>query len=269
MIYKEWAPTPSDRKGRMLPESAFSTILTLRDPGYSSVYGFSEEHAETIKASGSSKGFANFPVYSNSITLDLDGGDSSLAVIGSKLDLLGYGFQVYSSGGKGYHIILQHDMAYDIRVPYSQASLAKSILGDDFRLVDASIFRPNSLISLPGRVHPKTKNKKTLVFTKQGKDLGELPLVERPELDFDSFKQSGTGLTNALLNMSDWTTCSPEEGNRHMTLWKLAKDLCAAGLEHSTVLDLLNKVNETWETPKSQEDVAAAVGSVFRNMKES
>jgi hypothetical protein len=106
------------RTGNIVSAKAIQ-VLAGPAPGYSSVYAFYEPDARMIRMQGNSRGFARFPVYAECLILDIDGGDEQMKRVIPKLDAMGLGYQVYISGGKGYHIYIPHDPIYSPDLPYS------------------------------------------------------------------------------------------------------------------------------------------------------
>ncbi len=263
--YKEWASSVKARKGRMLPLKAFDTILKYRDPGYSSVYMFKDEDAKTLSDTESSKGMKKFEVAADKIVIDIDTGIDGLATVGRKIEKEGIAFDVWESGGKGYHVEIPHQLVADKRVPYSQKATVQALLGADIDQADMTLYQHGRLLSLPGRVHPVTKKKKKLLFRVTGKVI-ELPLLDEPVKDIANFSVSNdlSLLSSGLFRAADLAQTPPSKGQRHITLWSTAKSLAEAGLDYETTLGILLKVNESWTNPKSDTEVQVAVRSAFQ-----
>lgn len=263
--YKEWASSVKARKGRMLPIKAFDTILKYRDPGYSSVYMFKEEDAKQLLENESSRGMNQFEVASDKLMLDIDKGIDGLATVGRKIEAEGIAFDVWESGGKGYHIEIPHQFVCDTRLPYSHKVVVEKLLGTDIDQVDLTLYQHGRLISLPGRVHPTTKKKKKLLFKVPGVAL-EIPILDVPVKDLANFSidHDLTLLSSGLFRAADLAQTPPSKGNRHMTIWSASKRLAEAGLAYDTVLGLMEKINESWTEPKSITEVEAAVRSAFK-----
>lgn len=261
MWYKEWASQPSNRKGRMLPLSSFQNILKLRDTGYESVYYFSESDALKIKQNENSKGMNRLSVGSDRLMIDIDKGEDGLQAVGKILEDKGYGFKLYSSGSKGYHIELSHIPLYDKRLPYSHKHFLKSLLGKAFEYVDPTLYQHGRLISLVGRIHPITRRKKVLIKEFPGKQV-EIPIVDEPEIE-STFKAQIEPLSHALLKAFDASSIEPNIGQRHMVLWRVGKSLSEAGLSSDTTQEILEGINESWDNPKESKDVLQVVKSIY------
>ncbi len=266
-FHVEWASTPNARKGRMVSLFALSNLLKLRDPGYSSIYMFSEEDAQTIKKNEHSKGFQYLQVSAKFLIMDIDCGKEGLDQILPILDKRQFSYEVWESGGKGFHIYIPHELLTSIHLPHSHKMAAKEILGDKFGLIDASLYQHGRLLSLPGRIHPKTKKKKTLVISKKGSCILTVPIVEEVKIRpmYELIHGSDEGLIMGLTRVTDMISYPPGPGNRHLRIWGASKDLAMSGLSYDTVLDLMNRVNSSWQDQKPTSEIEQAVQSAFKN----
>jgi hypothetical protein len=261
MLWYEWTRVFKARTGNMVSASTLGKILTHRDPGYRSVYGFSEADAKEIRATGASKGFREYTPASDQIIIDLDDGERTLPIALDRILERGLRCEVWFSGGKGYHLVLQHRLIVDKRLPYSQFLYVSDLLeGLEF---DASLYRASSLISLPGRVHPKTKIKKHLVAVWEGETVN-LELQQKPEARFN-FDGPGdlNKLQEAISHLQSLSIRQPTRGQRHNRIWLCAKCFCEAGIGIDGVLELLQAVNASWPNPKTEGEVSAAVEQAY------
>lgn len=259
MYFVEWAPNVMSRKGRMVSLKALAFLVEKTyDPGYSSIYWFKEEDAKEILEKESSTGLNKYEVASKYLVLDLDDGDKYLQTVKDCLDKQGLAYEIWFSGSKGYHFYIPHALLCDIRLPYSHKLAVAELIPGAETIVDMSLYQHGRLLSLPGRVHPKTRKKKVFVEAKNGKPL-ELKLVTPP--DFSSFKSAldDSLLARGLDKLVQLLIQAPSIGNRHTTIWATSKDLLASGLEYTTVLNLMQVVNSKWPNPKSEEEVELAV----------
>lgn len=254
--YCEWASDVYRRAGCMVTSDRISAIAeNAHRPGYRSLYWFDEQDAQAIIANGHSAGMAAFVPASDFLLIDLDDGDASLPGYRRVLEDQGLGYELWSSGGKGYHLVIAHAWHHDQRLPYSQRCFVES-LGLDF---DASLYQPGRLISLPRRLHKKTGRRKRLLETIKGKPL-ELQLVTPPTPAFAlSGGDSDEALARGLMAASMMTVNPPPHGGRHLAIWRCAKDLLAGGLEVEVVEEMLITVNNTWDRPKRDSEVIRAV----------
>lgn len=261
MFYREWTSVTNARCGNMIPVDKFHLILKRRDPGFCSVYAYSEEVALDIIASGSSAGFSRYTPASDWLIIDLDDGDKQLQKAIDVLKLRGIGFQVWSSGGKGYHLTVPHQFLHDKALPYSHQRYVE----DMGLAADWTLYGNHSLVSLPGRIHKKTKAKKILIHTYEGAllELPLLPIPDKPEFRLTAvsdLEQRLIGIAKLKLLM----TTPPELGQRHTRLWSCAENLAAGGFSYNAIEPLLQEINQLWDDPKSPEEVATAVEQAFR-----
>jgi hypothetical protein len=257
MYYREWCLQPHHRRGCMLPLKTVAQFENAPDAGYASVYMFDADAAATIKDARSSSGLARYPVSADTLTLDLDKGEKQLELVESKIRGLAY--KVYDSGGKGFHVVIKlSTMATGPNVPYSQRCWAEALgVG-----ADLSLYQAGHIISLPGRKHPKTGRRKTLVREVAGEPL-ELLLTDPPERVFAISDSDQSELERGLWRLIGLLRQEPGAGNRHTALWSTAKHFADAGIEYDTALDLLTETNATWEEPKTIEDVEAAIRQAY------
>jgi len=259
-LYREWCATLYSRKGVMLSPRGLKTVLKRHDTGYVSHYAFSAEDAATIKERGHSRHFDEFAVWANCLIIDIDSGDYShveefLSVLRDvRLD-------VWSSGGKGFHVQVFHRWIRSQHLPYSHLCWVHGLgVSAPF---DKTLFQHGRIVSLPGRVHPKTRKKKKLIYRQRGR-LIDMPIVIPPEPTFDfSGKGDLSDLEQAFIRLSELATSEPSIGNRHTSLWGVASDLNRAGVSLVTVLELCNLVNGQWVNKKQPDEVEAAVQQAF------
>lgn len=266
-LYCEWASDTHARKGRMISLPALTNILKLRDPGYSSLYFFSKEDADVIKENGHSRGFQYLVAYSAFLVMDIDCGQEGLDQITPILDKEGYSYEVWSSGGKGFHIYMPHEMLGSVHLPYSHKMKIREILGDKYALIDGSLYQHGRLLSLPGRIHAKTKKKKKFEYAKKGTRDLIVPIIEEVKVRplYEQVVGSDEGLIIGLTRVQDMLTHPPGPGNRHLRIWGASKDLAMAGLSYDTVLNLMNRVNSSWTNQKPESEIEQAVQSAFKN----
>jgi hypothetical protein len=264
-LYREWAQRVTSRKGLMVEADLFAQICKVHyDPGYSTVYMFDEEAANEIKESGRSAGLGQYSVFANCVTIDIDApnllaAEADLAGVESKLKERGLAHEVWFSGGKGFHVIIPHELMQSRDLPYSHRKFVEDDLGIT---CDESLYQHGRLLSLPGRVHPKTRKRKHKLRQVAG-DSAVIKIVEKPQLVFD-FREGELGdLQMGLNNLATISSKDIYPGGRHQAIWSTAKDLARAGLSRETVLELMIKVNGVWTNQKKDEEVAAAVNQAF------
>lgn len=260
MFYREWCSKVQNRKGLMVPVTAIPNLLKLSDTGYASVYMFKEADALEIKASGNSSGFDKYEVAADALVIDIDNGEEGLHPVIKALAAKGLAYEIWNSGGKGFHILIPHDLISSIHLPFSH----KKVVEEMGLAVDTSLYQHGRLLSLPGRVHPKTKKKKRLLQIVDGKRL-DLKIIAKPEPVFNFGEHLGLSeLTKGLKRVIDMIEAPPSPGNRHTKLWGAAKDLADSGLSFDTVLDIMEGVNGTWDDKKDPSEIRQAVEQAFR-----
>jgi hypothetical protein len=256
-FWREYCPQLFIRCGNFLPDNLFHKVT----PGYSSHYLFHEADALRQREFESSRGLSDCEVAGYYLIIDLDDGDSTVWEAVSTLLDSGFGFEVWNSGGKGFHLVLHHDLVIDSRLPYSHQCFVES-LGI---VCDLSLYHPSRIVSLPGRIHPKTGRPKRLLFQFEG-DMPQIAIKEpppRPVFNFSAQTESSK-FASGLLKLHDLTLCEPKPGNRHTALWSVAMTLTQAGLDSGSVLALITKVSDTWQNQKDQESLELIVDQVSR-----
>lgn len=258
-LFFEWVKQPNKRAGNMVSAEVLATSATHRNAGFRTVYSFSEVDAAQIRSTGSSAGLAYYTPCSDSLTIDLDDGEKTLPILLDRILSRGLRCEVWSSGGKGYHLILFHELICDKRLPYSHFRFVEQLsAGLKF---DDTLYRPSSLISLPGRLHSKTKRKKRLIEVWEGEPL-MLELFDKPEKS-SPVGDDVTMLTEAISHLQDLSVRQPREGQRHNRLWLCAKCFQEAGISRETAEELLIAVNSQWESPKDESDVRESVRQAY------
>jgi hypothetical protein len=243
----------------MVSAEVLATSATHRNAGFRTVYGFSEQDAAAIRATGRSAGLAYYTPCADTLIIDLDDGEKTLPILLNRILSRGLRCEVWSSGGKGYHLVLSHDLICDKRLPYSHfryvEQLATGLKFDD------TLYRASSLISLPGRLHNKTKRKKRLIEVWEGENV-MFDLFEKTET-FSSIGDDLSMLQEAISHLQDLSVRQPREGQRHNRLWLCAKCFAEAGVTRETVEELLIGVNAQWENPKDEAEVKEAVRQAY------
>ena len=253
----EWSVTLESRRGTMVPFSRLGAIQRERhNPGFRSVYLFDSISAATISASGSSKGFKQYAVYSDHLFIDLDGGDPAL--VAAEEALRGYQYEVWSSGGKGYHVVLPTPMYCGVDLPQAHLEFVEA-LGCG---ADLSLYRHSSLIALPGRVHQRTGKKKAFHKSVAGQQL----TIGDPKVLPKAFNLAFTDeapVSFAFMRLASLCETPPAQGNRHTTAWSMSSQLAKAGLSFETVLELVLKMNSEWDNSKPEDEIERAVKQAF------
>ena len=256
-LYAEWCSKPKRRRGVMLPEPMLGKI----NEGFRSVYLFDKEAAEEIKQSRSSKTIKRFTPHSHTLFIDLDQGDKGLARVKEWLKDNRLLAQIYTSGGKGYHIHVPHQYVCSRDLPYSHRVLVESLGAG----ADPSLYHVSHLIAMDGRKHPKTHRRKQLIESVQGEKELEIPLIETPpKLTFSNFENIEDNLSLGLVKLEMLISNEPGVGERHQSLWTCAKNFVDAGCAPETVMDLISKVNSRWQNAKTTEELEEVLRQAMR-----
>jgi len=239
----------------MVPVSALPEILKRTNPGYGSVYKFDAADAQIIRISGSSKGLGSLAVSAEAVTLDVDDPNDISLIVG-KLNSLYLGYLVWDSG-RGFHVVIPHGYIRDHCLPYSHRCWVETLNLP----VDYSLYQHSRILRLPGTANAKTGRRKTLVEVVKG----DMPVIELKRPPAFEFKANG-GVSNlsAMLNqMQRIASKEPLPGNRHTQIWSAAKSACEAGLSFDATSEILQGINESWESPKLPVEVEKAIAQAF------
>jgi hypothetical protein len=261
VFYREWARRLNDRKANFITlEDMECVIKYVANPGFMSLYAFSEEDALSLKATGVSRGYDQYTPASDFLAIDIDDGDEGL--VRAEAALSKYEYSVWTSGSKGYHIILPHDFLHDKRLPNSHKEFVDG-LGIKY---DASLYQAGRIFRLPNCIHQKTGKKKVKLRDHAGVRV-EISLKEKPKVEF-TFQSDEEGDVGAALGRL-WSlgTVGAEEGSRNTTVWGVAVDLINAGFEADAVVSFLQTINSTWSAPLPEEEVELAVRSAIRKIR--
>jgi len=134
-----------------------------------------------------------------------------------------------------------------------------------------SIYRHGSLIRLPGTIHQKTSKPKELLETYEGKYIMK---VLESDIKPKQFKIDLEPLTDlqslrwGLHDVAEYMFKCPDNGDRHLSLWKLSRKFQESGLSYECALELMLNVNRSWgDRCKSDEEVRVAVVGAFTYVK--
>jgi hypothetical protein len=225
------------------------------------VYEYDGAAAEEIKAAGNSKNFARFVPHSCLLSVDLDNGDKDLDKLRQWAKDTKAEMTLYTSGSKGFHAHISILPMVGNNVPASQANFVSSI-GIEH---DPSLYRPGSLIALPGRVHPKTHLKKVKVEYIQGVAIN-VPLIEvKAKVHFNDFIEETDRFTSAMHDLWVSQVCPPRAGERYMTLWKIAKALRESNVSPDHAFVLLHETNKRFPQPKEVAEIERAIQEAYRS----
>jgi hypothetical protein len=254
MLFLEWTPRPSH-----------TAILVPKDtelkPGFRSYFLFDEEQKVFITNQGNMQGLDQLAVYSDTLFIDIDNNRNCMKKGREFLTKQGIQYQLYVSGGKGYHFVIPLQETYQhISLPMIHRLWVEQLDID----ADLSIYRHAGLFRLPGTIHQSTRRKKRLLEARKGDNLSldigiELPKPKRVIThDYTSEEDALRQTVFAMIN-------EPGCGGRYLTFWKLAKGLEEAGFSQEFSYELLQAVNNNWANPKELTEIERALRGVYNN----
>lgn len=261
--WREWGRQVNWRCGNFLPEELIVRLASASFTiGYASHYMFPKKVALEARELQSSRGLRGM-VGGYYLVLDFDNGNNQVKQAETQLISMGLGYDLYSSGGKGFHIYIFHECIWSKHLPYSHYHWVNSIFDLE---IDLSIYQHSRLIALPGRVHKATGRRKKLLKSVKG-NLLDLPIVEMPKRELMAFKreEKTDQLMHGLLRCITLLQAEPRRGNRHTALWGTAKDLLGGGLHPKAVYDLLSKINDQWDNSKEGDEVIEAITQAIKS----
>jgi len=147
-------------KGILLPESEVVEKIDDIDDWYQSQYFYNKEHFDNFQKTGTVKGITD--VTADKIWWDLDckadpeisRQDANTVVQRLKKDGVNPSdLEIYFSGSKGFHIILNVDR--DLK-PSEVQAIANKYAGDLAITFDTSVYNPSRVLRVPFTLHKKT-----------------------------------------------------------------------------------------------------------------
>jgi hypothetical protein len=261
--YREWAAYKYDRKGRMLPITDIDALSKYHaNPGYSTLYMYSEEDAKQIIAAGHSGGMDKYVPASDYLAIDIDSLDIELR---SEIEtiLKDYEYEEWFSGGKGFHFILPHELIHDTRLPFSHLKVVQA-LGIK---ADMCLYQPGRLFRLPRCVHEKTRARKELIKRNAGEQI-KIPLLDKPEPTFTFRDTSDSDYKSALGSLWAFAEQGIMEGERNNKFWQMASTLSTAGFDLETVRGILHVINNGQDSPLDTIELNLAINSAAKGRRE-
>lgn len=260
--YREWAAYKYDRKGRMVTLDELSSIADFhQNPGYSSLYMYSESDAKKIQESGVSSNMSDYTPAADYLAIDIDSLDETVRTK-TEQALSEYEYEVWFSGGKGFHYILPHNLIHDKRLPYSHLKVVQS-MGIK---ADMCLYQPGRLFRLPRCIHEKTRSRKALLGVNKGKRI-TIPVLDKPEPTF-AFRDSEGGYKEALGALWSFAEQGVLEGERNNRFWSMASTLINGGFDVETVRGILHTVNRYQDAPLDTIELNAAINSASKGVRE-
>ena len=222
--------------------------------GFRSVYAYPDHVRKHITQTRTTAGIEDMPVFSDMLFLDFDNVDPTDAIM--HLYDEGYGFTVWTSGNRSYHVHVSIEPMLDADAPYSQRVWAEKFAPG----CDLSFYHHAGQFRLAGTPHEKTGQRKELLRSKVG-DLLTIPLVGRPRLTAPGTMggRAGNGaFASRLLR-------GKGEGGRRVYVWHLAKVALAEGLPLDVALREILWWNSRYATPSlNPNQVSEKVHEVYR-----
>lgn len=246
-IYRLGSPT--NRLGRP-PQFYRSNDLIARGCTFASVYAVREEDAiciqETAQTAAGFKGI----VWSQRLWVDFDDARAGVAAQ-LKLKEEGIDHVVFTTGGRGYHIGVGRDASPSHTLPLQD----KQWVEENLQGADLSLYWHLHLIRLPGTTHERTGLPKRLLYSHAGRDITLSPYNPSEERATDVVLAT-TSRPSLFMNWEIMTRLTPNPGNRHHQLVKLAKAIQQhGGASMDEARWVLNELNRSFKEPKSQEEV--------------
>jgi hypothetical protein len=242
----------------MLPSSQTETMT-----GYYSVYQFSKESAAKFNSSLDEQLIKKDELYSDELILDFDNGSEKANEFCKYLQLNNINYKVYFSGSKGFHIYIKTLPLRGSGIFKIHKQYCKELQLD----IDYSLFRANSIITIPGTPHRETKVIKAVVESFEGDllDLSNVVVPVEPEpikIDIDTSNLIFRRITRILETPAT-------VGNRHIEMYNTVKDLNSIDLSEGTIRELAEFINNKSDNPLSEERLERAIdqGLKFRNYK--
>ncbi len=230
--------------------------------GFRSVYMFDEQQKEYIESQGDMTKLDSLSVYSDTLFIDIDSTKEDCDKCRAELEHRGLNYEIWESGSKGFHFHIPLIKTYQhIDLPAIHRQFVKQLSAGRFA-IDESIYRHAGLFRLPGTRHKKTGKRKILmekVDDKSNLELDTTIVVQKKTVITTSAPSPVVALNDCLFRMCN----PPQNGNRYMSLWGLAKSLQAAAFSREFAEELLIEVNFSWPEPKDLCEIHRALGEAY------
>jgi hypothetical protein len=237
-----------------------SEVQLAKIRGFRSIYLYTQGAVDHMLKQETVGGISRFPVYSDTLFVDFDDGDSSSTVFEGILNAQGIAYSMYFSGRKGHHFHIPIEPMFHTEVPHSQKMWVNSL---GLRSVDLSIYRHTGLFRLPGTIHKITGNKKELLKEVHGNVL-TIPIIPRSCSDISVEHHGDSEFASALQISLRSFIDEPGPGGRHVKLVSIAKRLLQSGMSPSATEEFITIVNSLWSNPKPDEEIAECVRRAIR-----
>lgn len=231
--------------------------------GFRSVYFFGQQAFDLIMKRNSVSGIDECPVFSDTLFVDFDDGDTSIVMFENILTHSGIGYELFFSGRKGFHFHIPLIPMWGASVPYSQKMWIEST---GVKTADLSIYKHTGLIRLPGTIHEVTGVKKHQVKKFVGNPLN-IPLLEKGVLEFELETFGGGSVAAALSSALRSFVDTPGPGYRHGRLVSIGKKLIEGGLSVDATREMLVLINGEWDHPKDEEEINDCMRRIIQWVK--
>lgn len=212
--------------------------------GFRSVYGFDRETRDMILTRGSVRDLDGLPVYSDTLFIDFDGMEG-VNVLDNALRGEGIRYEVWDTGRRGVHFHIPIAPMFGPGVPYSQLRWVREHAPGEW---DGTVYRPHSVIRLPGTMHEKNPGHgKEVLWASPGKTLIIPALTPPPPTSATPGSLDGTAKPESVF----WSNIlvpksSPGRTNRVYYLGALARE---CGVEYEAGLEAVRNWAVTWCSP--------------------
>jgi len=249
--------------GKFYPSPPYVIYRNDLPPGgFVSLYSIPEETAHSIVETGTTRGFKG-TVWSERLWVDTDNEAASKAVI-DKVKELKYDYQLYTSGGRGFHVgILRNTTPSHLLPLFDKKWTEKTFEGHD-----SSIYTHLHLFRLPGTVHEKTGYQKKLI------EVGGVRAIEAdyntligdkgvPNDLIDNMVYTGGGRSIFDVKSIMYNSTPQDNGERHVHLVRCLYALKSQGVLLSHARWWVGEVNKTYLDRKTEENLDQLVKSIY------
>jgi len=255
MLYCEITSEPTKRFGHIVKVEELPLYK-----GFRSLYFFDEQAVSYFKEIGRVKNLKKFPVYSSSLTIDIDNNEEGFKETLEKIKKVGYKFEAWSSGGKGYHIVLFHEELCDANLPYWHRNWVEK------RKIacDLCIYESGRIIRLPGTIHAKTGKPKILLEESDGSliEIEKVEPVRQMNSSIGSQEDDALGLLG--LQLRKYVDVPITCGERNRRVYSLCRGFFDCGFSSDALSEFAHILNDSIEEPLEEEELSNIVNSIAR-----
>jgi hypothetical protein len=172
MIYREYrAGLRRSGKPILLPVEEIYDRM-----GFISVYGFDQDTKDIIDAQGGTYGLRGQNLYSNLLYIDIDDNDALAVVVRDTLLEMQVTFDMYHTGGRGWHFHIPIEPMSGPDVAYRQ----KRWVAHHFPGTDISLYKTSGIIRLPGTYHSGHPGNRKMLHRRNKANLLKIDLSDLP-----------------------------------------------------------------------------------------